>query len=142
MEIKINIPANNYVQPTEIREEIVQKFCEHVIQYMDGPSYYENGYTINVRTYLYKPEVYLNFKESGVTCSITNCRATDLELRSGKSVKVRTVEMKAIFEVMQNAGYFIFGSENTSGVYSYNFNRRNYYNGRYATRTEFNIPID
>lgn len=27
MEIKVNIPQNDYVQPTEVREEVVQAIC-------------------------------------------------------------------------------------------------------------------
>ena len=28
MEIKVNIPENDYVQPTEVRQEVVQALCE------------------------------------------------------------------------------------------------------------------
>lgn len=28
MEIKVNIPKNDYVQPTEVRQEVVQALCE------------------------------------------------------------------------------------------------------------------
>lgn len=28
MEIKINIPKNDYIQPVEVREEVVQHICE------------------------------------------------------------------------------------------------------------------
>ena len=36
MEIKINIPTNDYVQPTEVREDVVQMICDSILKtYMD-----------------------------------------------------------------------------------------------------------
>lgn len=28
MEIKVNIPQNDYVEPTEVREEVIQAICD------------------------------------------------------------------------------------------------------------------
>lgn len=36
MEIRVNIPQNDYVQPTEVREDVVQKICDVV---------FDNGYS-------------------------------------------------------------------------------------------------
>lgn len=141
MEIKINIPANDFVQPTEVREEIVQKFCDHVIQYMDKGAT-KNGYSISILDNDHKAEVYLNFRFNGSVSGISCCKNELVESCGGESVKLRTVEMQAIFDAMQKAGYFIFGSYCTNGTHYYNFNRRSYFSGRHATHMEFNIPID
>ena len=37
MEIKVNIPSNDYVQPTEIRQDVVQRICDIILEnYLDS----------------------------------------------------------------------------------------------------------
>ena len=142
MEITINIPKNDYVQPTEIRQEIVQKFCEHLIYWMDRGAT-KNGYTIsfsdNTRK---KAEIFLHIRRDGSISGISSYDDGLTEKCGGQVVKMRTVEMKAVFEAMQKAGYFIFGVRCTDGTVSYNFNRRDYYDGRKAFEMNFTEFID
>ena len=44
MEIKVNIPANDYVQPTEIRQEVVQQICDIILKNLN--------FTVNEGDYL------------------------------------------------------------------------------------------
>ena len=40
MEIRVNIPQNDYIQPTEVREDVVQKICDVFLDNRTG--YYHN----------------------------------------------------------------------------------------------------
>ena len=35
MEIKVNIAANDYAQPKEVRTKVVQDICDHIICWMN-----------------------------------------------------------------------------------------------------------
>jgi hypothetical protein len=40
MEIRVNIPQNDYIQPTEVREDVVRKICDVFLDNRTG--YYHN----------------------------------------------------------------------------------------------------
>ena len=142
MEITINIPKNDYVQPTEVRQEIVQKFCDHIIYWMDNGATH-NGYEISFYDNSdRKAEIFLLIRRDGTTSGIASYNDGLTEKCGGQAVKMRTVEMKAVFEAMQEAGYFIFGWFCTNGTHHYNFNRRDYFDGRHAEKMEFTVFID
>ena len=101
MEIKVNIPANNYVQPTEVREEIVQGICEaflrrcawSVFHPFSGGAYRKPTHYI-IR---HKGEkVFYGFGDEHSTFS------------DSVYVKFNGEEMKAAFKALRNSGYFMF----------------------------------
>lgn len=95
----INIPKNDYIQPTEVREWVVQGICEAFLSdngwstfypYNDGAGRYKRKYiarhTNNSRFYGFVSERF-----TGEEC-----------------VEFHGEEMKRAFEELHKAGYFIF----------------------------------
>ena len=101
MEIKINIPQNNYVQPTEVRPEVVQGICEaflrqcawSVFHPSSGGRYREE--THYIMRHKDKKEFY-GFGDYHKAFS------------DSVYVKFNGEEMKAAFKVLREAGYFMF----------------------------------
>ena len=98
MEITINIPKNDYVQPTEIRQEIVEKICKTFITHLG-----ENG-----RFYFHSDEIYL--KGLMFTSSAWNHE------KHIENIRIRGVEMKAAIKALVKAGYYIYFQECKKGV--------------------------
>ena len=95
MEITINIPKNDYVQPTEVRQEVVQAICKTFLEthcnsifhpFYDGPGRYP---TLKVDT---------KHPRGGFV------KTSDSE----NGVRFYGVEMKAAFKALREAGYHIF----------------------------------
>lgn len=107
MEIKINIPKNNYKEPTEVRQEVVQDICNYIIRHLEytdavGITVYDSNYH-NAGLWYRRST---NFR--GETCiMITNSVKSS---ETDKYVRVRGCEMQAVFDAMIAAGYFISGS--------------------------------
>lgn len=137
----INIPKNEYVQPTEVREEVVQAICEAFIKKgCDSTFHPHNGSNRGCRDatlYVAKPtrkgvQHVWRFQCSRYTDS------TDI------SYRIRGVEMKRAFEELIKAGYYMFR------VWSYGswlgyvcHDRPFYYDGYRAEKVEsFNDRID
>lgn len=144
MEIKVNIPKNDYVQPTEVREKVVQDICNHIIYWMKN-SCEEGFYQLDIKDFYYKNAMlYL------IYCSSEKTEVSGFQ-GGGKideaiypfHVKIRTCEMQAVFKVMQKAGYHIFGSHNiTSNVHTYVFTTKPVLDGRVAKKIDFSLFID
>ena len=138
MEITVNIPQNNFVKQTEVRQDVVQRICDHILDYIDCVP--------NVGTYSFSisdsetksPQFYVIIRKDGSTSGFCSW---DDPLYKNK-IRVRTCEMALVFDVLQKGGYFIFGSYCTSGYHSYTISRRDYFDGRKATRMDFTLPID
>lgn len=97
MEIKVNIERNDYEQPTEIRQEVVQGICEAFLGRNCWTTYHpfsESAYRRADR-YILKHE---NGKEY---------YGFDDEIHE-KGLTFNGAEMKAAFEVLINAGYYMF----------------------------------
>jgi len=144
MRIQVNIPKNDYVQPTEVREKVVQDICNHIIYWMNNFCD-KDFYSLRIKDYYEKSAslyiVYRNNEHNETTgFSGTSGPGKDTE----KSyVKVRTCEMKAVFKAMQKAGYHIFGSHCiTDNVHTYVFTTKPYLNGRKAEKIDFGMFID
>lgn len=129
MEIKINIPQNDYVQPTEVREEIVQLVCDAIVNManevasLDIQTEKRMGICINTKNHwLY------GVPDDG---SYTHSRG------------VRTCEMEAAFKIVQNAGYYIYPTRCVCpSEYSFTFSKKPYLNGWKAQRVTFDLFID
>lgn len=144
MKISVNIPTNNYVQPTEVRQHIVQDICDHIIFWMNN-SIDKRFYTLRIHDFITRAaELYI----------IYDCQAMEKatgfhaegkidDRRYPFNEKIRTCEMKAVFKVMQKAGYHIFASHNiTDNVHTYVFTKVPVLNGYKAKKIDFTMFID
>lgn len=140
MEIKINIPKNDYVQPTEVRQEVVQCICEYAVKKIkENGVWWFNVWDAKPFNYLWLGR-YENGSLRLLTCSREpNDRQSRHILKD--CVKVHTVEMQAVFDAMLDAGYFITGSYNcTSDEHVYLFSDRE---DRFDSHTKkFAVCID
>ena len=129
MEIKINIPVNNYVQPTEIREEVVQMICDSIL-----------------KTYLDRHDLEFEWKEPKATLCVHGYKTPLLYPTDNKvykeNISVRSCEMNAAFDVLQGAGYFIYPFIDGYGRTVYHFSTKPSYAGRCGKKTSFNLFID
>ena len=132
MNITINIPNNPYVQPTEIREEVVQMVCNVLLEkYLD-----------NIPFKIYDNDgVYLSIlKKSGRVLNLTHDEK-DTDAISRK--RVFGCEMKCVFDVLQKADYFIYPSYNvTERVTCYFISTKPYHDNMKGEHAEFNTFID
>lgn len=93
MEIKVNIPKNDYKKPTEAREEVVQTICEIFLKTQWNvfhPFAGSNNGCRNANLYIVKGS-HQFFKSD-----------------SKNAIRVRGVEMQAAFEALIKAGYHMF----------------------------------
>lgn len=144
MEIKVNIPANDYVQPKEVRVKVVQDICNHIIYWMKN-SCERGSYQLRIKDFYYQNAMlYLIYRssEKTETSGFQDNGKID-KARYPFHVKVRTCEMQAVFKVMQKAGYHIFGSHNiTNNVHVYIFTTKPVLNGQKAKKIDFGMFID
>lgn len=101
----IEIPKNEYVQPSEVREEVVQAICEAFIFGIADGTYHpfsgSNNGSRPATQFVYKPtrkglQPKWGFKSSRYL------DPTDI------SYKIRGVEMKQAFQELIKAGYYMF----------------------------------
>jgi hypothetical protein len=137
MEIKINIPANDYVQPTEVRENVVQMICSHIIGCMERSAWVEDTYDLTIRHKDWSYRLFMNLRKDGSVSGFSN-----EEKSTYGQIRVHTSEMQAVFTAIQDAGYHIFGWSYTTGEKKYIFTKKPVYNNRKASRMEFTEFID
>lgn len=97
MEIKLNIPQNDYVQPTEVRQEIVQAICDGLLE---GSIFHPSNDGIYRQPHLYVARK----KRTGK--SYFPCRKSDYE--DTEYIRVRGVEVNTAFKALRSAGYHMF----------------------------------
>ena len=134
MEIKINIPQNDYVQPTDVREEVVQMICNSLLHhYLDSNEFKDIEFAWK------KPQAQIlvhGYKTPLLAGGSESSKVYD------ENIIVRTCEMKAAFDALQDAGYYIYGFLFTNGNTSYHISSKPVYAGRSAERVTFNLFID
>lgn len=86
----IQIKKNDYVQPTEIREEVVQKICD---SFLRGHGFTSNGY-------------WATHYVQNDSLGFFNIRQTFAYPQ--KYTKIHEVEVKSAIRELLNAGYFMF----------------------------------
>lgn len=143
MEIKVNIPKNDYVQPNEVRAKVVQDICNHIIYWMNN-SVEKGFYVLRIRDYSdSSAEVHIFYDSSAMTKTSGIVTMKIDKERYPFSVKVRTCEMKAVFKAIQKAGYHIFGFHCiTDNVHTYVFTTKPVLDGRMAKKIDFSLFID
>lgn len=131
MEITVNIPKNGYQQPTEVRQEVVQRVCEAILaSHMDCEPHNDLCVRDNF------PKVIVTNYKHGKN------RLYNLHDDDPDKV-VRTCEMKAAFLALQEAGYYVYASYNiTHGEYEYHWSVKPYYENRKGEHFVWNQFID
>lgn len=137
MEITINIPKNDYVQPTEVREDVVQMICDYIIDGIKKGIWVEDTYTLHLYRKNETYQLYANMS-NGKMMGFDSQKRSALE-----QIRIRTSEMEAVFDVLQKAGYYIFGSMLLdNGRYDYVFTKKPTIGTRDAKKATFGVFID
>lgn len=122
MEIKINIPKNDYVQPTEVRERVVQAICDAFL----NNSMFDTGYLGNS-----DPTIFV-VKDAYSHTYAFSSRTTPIY--GGKPyeevIRIRGVEMQAAFEALRKGGYYITCNHLTTAI-TYRCSKKPERGGRY-----------
>ena len=137
MKITSNIPKNDYFQPTEVREDVVQMICDHIIDGIKKGTWVQDTYTLNLYRDNGTYQLYARMS-NGKMMQFDNQRRSALE-----QIRIRTSEMEAVFKVLQKAGYYIFGSMLVdTGRYDYIFTKKPTIGTRDAKKATFGVFID
>lgn len=135
--IILKVKQNDYEQPTEIRNWLVQKICDYIVKRMDKQDIagFEDTYTLTLRPNNRMFQLWLKTGKDGEIVGFWNSP------EYGDYERIRTIEMQLVFQAMQDAGYFIFYNE-TSDLHEYRFSKKPMLGVRKATRVEFAEYID
>ncbi len=134
--MNIKIKKNDYTQPTEVRENIVQSLCDIILdQYLDRFMCID----IHVKHAEMYVGTYIGAREEATKHIIT--RST---MNSGYSYeRVRSCEMDEAFKAIQDAGYFIYlNRDKKTRNTEYKFSKKPVLNGVTAKNVEFDMFID
>lgn len=134
----INIPKNEYVQSSDVREEVVQAICEAFINKCTFHPH--NGSNCSYRgatLYVAKPT------RKGVQ-HVWSFKCSRFIDSTDISYRIRSVEMKRAFEELIKAGYYMFRVWFYGSWLGYDCHTRPfYYDGFRAEKVEtFNDRID
>ena len=99
MEITINIPKNDYVQPKEVREEVVQAICTTFLETHVNSVFHPFCDRHRCKT------IYVATKCPRGGFADSSWAESHKE---DGYVRFNGEEMKAAFKVLQNAGYYMF----------------------------------
>lgn len=94
----INIPKNDYVQPTEVREEVVQAICEAFL----GGCCWSHYHPYSESAYRQADKYVLRHKND------TKFYGFNDETMGSVGIKFNGAEMKQAFRELINAGYHIW----------------------------------
>lgn len=138
MEIKVNIPANDYVQPSEVRESVVQMICTYIVEKMnDKQLYSEDTFNLYIEHYNWSYRLYASIYK-GKMWLFRSTQSSTFE-----DIRIRGCEMNTVFDALLNAGYFIFETRKSDGKVVYTFSKKSEYGDRNAARaTVFGLFID
>lgn len=135
--MNIKIKENDYVQPTEVRENVVQTLCNVILEdYLDKNT--------SIAIYPKHAELYIGtFK--GNRCDTT---APFLITRSTINTRydytrIHSCEMEEVFKAIQDAGYHIYLERDKKVRDShYRFSKKPVLDGVVAKNLEFDVFID
>lgn len=133
MEITLNIPQNDYVQPTEVRQEVVQAICDAFLE-THCDTILHPGSDGRYR----EPTVYVMPKTARSRAGFNNARwASDHD----GYIRFSGAEVKAAFSALRNAGYHMFRMYEYRTWMGYKCSKRPYMEGG-SEVTEFTDFID
>lgn len=136
MEITINIPRNEYVQPTEVRQEVVQGICDAFLEQRAFSCFhpFSDGAYRGKTLYISKHKgckKYYGFTKD--------------KFSGDDVVRFNGAEMRAAFRALQDAGYFMYRIRKYGSWVGYIVYPKPKYNGiyNYAEKvTDFTDFID
>jgi len=118
MEIKINIPKNDYVQPTEVRQEVVQGICE---AFLSGCAWSMFHPFTNGRYEFKKPTLNI-LKHKGENTFYGFYYKKPFA--DDEIIGFNGAEMKAAFSALRDAGYHIFWTRDYEGWEGYKCSKK------------------
>jgi hypothetical protein len=135
--MNIKITANDYVQPTEVRENVVQTLCNIILEdYLDKNA--------SIAIYPKNAELYIGvFKGNScdttapflITCSTLN--------KNYDYTRIHSCEREEVFKVIQDAGYHIYLERDKEIKSShYRFSKKPVLDGIKSKILEFDVFID
>ena len=129
--MNIKIKKNDYVQPTEIRENIVQGICDVLLEYVDR--------SLPLTVYVKSAVLFIGTRKSDGTKVISHSQLnTDTDY-----IRINSCEMNASFQALQDAGYFIYlERDKKTKTSTYRFSKKPVLWGVPAKTIEFDMFID
>ena len=124
MEIKINIPNNDYKEPTEVRQEVVQEIASFLCERIRTSK--NHTFEICVELYYDRPsELWLvRRNDNDEMCNIESQERYD---RNYSYEKIFTAEMVAVFKALSDAEYICYGRYCvTDQTHTYTFTDRDF----------------
>lgn len=134
MEITINIPKNDYVQPTEVRQEVVQAICEAFLETHIDSTFHPGSDGCR------SPKVYVMPAHGKVRAGFASAEWAHDHPEDGY-IRFNGEEMKAAFHALRSAGYHMFRIYHYRTWMGYRCDKKPYYEGGTEV-TEFNDFID
>ena len=134
--MKIKIKENDYVQPTEVRENVVQTMCNIIL------SDYLDKYR-SIEIHVKHAELYIGTYTGGreTSCPFMITRSTLNQ--SYSYIRVHSSEMEEVFKTLQDAGYYIYlERDKKTKDSSYKFSKKPVLDGVTAKNLEFDVFID
>ena len=129
--MNIKIKRNDYVQPTEVRERIVQDICDIMLEYTDK--------LLPLTVFAKDNALYLGTTKDGQYKTVTHATSNSIY----DCVRIHGTEMEAAFKAFQDAGYFIYPQKDkkTRNV-TYRFSKKPVFCGIESEIVEFDMFID
>ena len=129
--MNIIIKKNDYVQPTEVRESMVQDICDIMLDYIDK--------SLPMTVFAKDNAMYLATMKSGGYKTIAHQKSNakyDYE-------RIHSCEMDAAFKALQDAGYFIYADrDKKTRNTTYRFSKKPVLWGVPSKTIEFDMFID
>ena len=131
--IIITIPQNDYVQPTEVRESVVQDICDILLE-----SFTDKNTSITI--YPKSAELYVG-KHKGNEYKDIITRST---LNKGFDyIRIRSCEMDEAYKAYQDAGYHIYlERDKKTRASTYRFSKKPVLDAIKSKNLEFDVFID
>lgn len=135
--MSIKIIANDYVQPTEVRENVVQTLCNVILEdYLDK--------NMSIAIYPKHAELYVGTFKGNRCDTTTPFLITRSTLNKNYTyTRIHSCEMEEAFKVIQDAGYHIYLERDKKTKSShYRFSKKPVLDGVVAKNLEFDVFID
>jgi hypothetical protein len=133
----IKIIANDYVQPTEVRENVVQTLCNVILEdYLDKNT--------SIAIYPKNAELYIGTFKGNRCDTTTPFLITRSTLNKNYDyTRIHSCEMEEVFKVIQDAGYHIYLERDKKARDShYRFSKKPVFDGIKSKILEFDVFID
>lgn len=129
--MNIRIKKNDYVQPTEVRESVVQNICDVLLEYVDK--------SLPLTVYVKSAVLYLGNRKNDGTKVINHSMLNT----ATEYIRIHSCEMNAAFVALQDAGYFIYlERDKKTKTSTYRFSKKPVLWGERSKTIEFDMFID